>query len=143
MRLLPNPMWQHAYSIETNASPEAIWKLFSDVPNWKKWNAGIESIEIQGPFSAGTVFIMTPPGQEPLFSRLVEVRENEAFVDETRVDDVVVLVTHRIDSLASGRTCVTYAVQVSGPSAEEIGRAVSSDFPDVLKALVALAQSGA
>ena len=30
------------HSIETTASPEAIWQLFIDVPNWKRWDAGIE-----------------------------------------------------------------------------------------------------
>src|SRR5208283_6222173 len=99
-------MWQRDFSIETNATPEVVWKIFCDVPGWKMWNAGIEHIEINGPFEVGTVFIMTPPGQEPISTRLVELRENEFFVDETRVADVVVRVAHRIQRVTPKRTCV-------------------------------------
>lgn len=134
-------MWQCDYDIEINADPETIWEIFCDVPGWKQWNAGIEHIEINGPFEAGTVFTMTPPGQDPLTTRLIEVRKNEVFVDETRVGDIIVLVAHRIQYVAPKRTHVTYSIQVTGPSAEETGKAIAADFPDVLKALAALADS--
>ena len=133
--------WCYDYSIETSASPEVIWRIFIDVPGWKKWNAGIEEIEMRGPFAVGSEFTMTPPGQEPLLTRLIEVRENEVFVDETRVGDLVIVVAHRIESLSVHRTKVTYSVEATGPGCNEVGPAVSSDFPDVLKSLVRLAES--
>jgi hypothetical protein len=61
-------MWTHKDSIETAANPTRVWQLFADVARWKEWNAGIESIEMHGPFSTGTTFIMQPPGQEALTS---------------------------------------------------------------------------
>jgi uncharacterized protein YndB with AHSA1/START domain len=70
-------MWTHEDSIETSAAPSRVWKFFADVAQWKNWNAGIEAIEIHGPFAAGTTFTMKPPGQEAFISTLVEVRENE------------------------------------------------------------------
>ena len=133
--------WQHEYSIETHAAPEAVWGLFRDVTGWKAWNAGIEEIALDGPFTAGTELTMKPPGQEALRSRLVEVRENECFVDETRVDDLVVTVAHRIERLDAARTRVTYAVAAAGPGAAEIGPMVASDFPDVLASLARCAES--
>jgi hypothetical protein len=135
--------WNTEHSIETTAEPQAIWRLFSDVAGWKQWNAGIAHIEIEGPFAAGTWFSMTPPGQDALRSRLLDVRENDRFVDETRVDDLVVTVTHRIDRMGPERTRVTYAVEARGPGAAEIGPMIAADFPDVLAALAARAESGA
>jgi hypothetical protein len=133
-------VWQHEYSIETSASPETIWKIFSDVPGWKAWNSGIEQISIAGPFAEGTEFLMQPPGQPRLKSRLVQVRENELFEDETILDDIRVLVAHRIERLSSGVTRITYAAKVTGREAEEVGQAVTADFPDVLKSLARLAE---
>lgn len=133
--------WRSEYSIETTASPEVIWRIFSDVPGWKEWNTGIERIEIRGAFEAGTEFLMTPPGQETLLTRLIEVRENECFVDETRLGDLVVVVAHRLERIAAGRARVTYAVEASGPGCCDIGPAVSADFPEVLESLVRLAES--
>jgi len=133
--------WTREYSIETSAPPETLWRIFGDVPGWKKWNAGIERIEMHGPFSVGSEFLMQPPGQEPVVSRLIEVRENESFVDETRVNDLIVRVAHRIVRLSAHRSRVTFTVEAIGPDCAEIGSAVSSDFPDVLQSLVSLAES--
>src|SRR5262249_12958861 len=116
-----------------------IWRLFRDVDGWVKWNAGIERIAIEGPFATGTWFTMQPPGQDALRSRLVDVRERECFVDETRVGDLVVTVARRIGPVAAGRARVTYSVDAGGPGAAEIGPAVSADFPEVLAALSAMA----
>jgi hypothetical protein len=62
-------------------------------------------------------------------------------VDETRVGDLVVTVAHKIEPASAGRTRITYAVEAKGPDAAEIGAAVSADFPEVLAALVKLAEA--
>jgi hypothetical protein len=134
-------IWKTEYAIEISAGAETIWSLFRDVPGWKNWNAGIEQIEIDGPFATGTWFTMKPPGEEPLRSQLIEVRENAGFIDETRVGDLVIKVAHRIESLGPARTRVVYAVDARGPRASEIGPAVASDFPEVLASLARLAET--
>lgn len=135
-------MWQCEYSIETKASPDEVWALFIDVPGWVNWIEGLDRIEIDGPFEKGATLIMTPSGQGPVPTRLVEVRRNESFIDESKMGETVIRVIHRIESIGRDRTRVTYSPQVTGPSAEEIGKAISAGFPDVLKALAALAESG-
>jgi uncharacterized membrane protein len=39
-------MWTREDSVETTATPEAIWKLWADVEGWPSWNGDIEHIEI-------------------------------------------------------------------------------------------------
>jgi hypothetical protein len=133
--------WRSEYAIETPAAPGVIWSIFRDVPGWKTWNAGVEHIEIDGPFLTGTWFTMKPPGQDLLRSQLVDVRENECFVDETRVGPLTITVAHRIEALGAGRTRIVYAVDALGPEAPEIGPAVASDFPQVLASLAKLAEA--
>jgi hypothetical protein len=130
------------HSIETTAAAETIWALFRDVSGWKTWNAGVEHAALEGPFAEGTWFTMAPPGQDPLRSKLVEVRDNERFVDETSLGPLVVTVAHRIERV-DGRTRVTYAIDASGPGASEVGPMVSSDFPDVLASLARRAEGRA
>lgn len=136
----PQSAWQTQFSIETAASPEAVWALFRDVQGWPRWNAGIETIALEGPFAAGTGFVMKPPGQDAFRSVLTEVRENECFVDETRIGDLVIAVAHRIEPLSGSRTRITYSVDARGSEAAEIGPMISADFPDVLAALAAAAE---
>ncbi|PFH11407.1 polyketide cyclase/dehydrase/lipid transport protein [Collimonas sp. PA-H2] len=133
-------MWTHEESIETSAAPSRVWALFADVARWKDWNAGIESIELHGPFVTGASFTMRPPGQDALTSTLIEVKSNESFIDETVVDETRVLVSHRLVLLPSGRTRIIYNTEISGPDADEIGPMVTNDFPDVLAALKKLAE---
>jgi hypothetical protein len=131
--------WRTEHSVETHATPQAIWGLFRDVDGWRRWNSGIEDVRLEGPFAEGTWFTMKVPGQDPLRSRLLEVWENSGFVDETRVGDLVVRVMHRISGDGC-RTRVTYEVHAEGPGASEVGPMISSDFPEVLAGLVALAE---
>jgi hypothetical protein len=129
--------WHVQYEIEADARPSAIWSLFSDVAGWKTWNPGVKASELEGPFASGSWFTMTPTGAEPLRSRLLDVCENECFVDETHVGELVVTVHHRLTALDDARTRISYALTASGPGAAEIGSMVAADFPDVLSALSA------
>jgi hypothetical protein len=132
--------WQTEHSIETSAAPERVWAIFQDVSRWKRWNAGIAQIELEGPFATGTWFSMTPPGEEPLRTKLIDVRQGECFVDETQVGELVIRVAHRIERVAANVTRIVYAVDAQGPGAAEIGPAIAADFPEVLAALSALAE---
>ena len=57
-------MWTTEQSIETTASPESIWRLWSHIATWGEWNADIERIEISRPFAPSSTIAMTPAGQE-------------------------------------------------------------------------------
>jgi uncharacterized protein YndB with AHSA1/START domain len=132
-------MWTNEQSIETAASPEAIWRLWSDVAGWPEWNADIDHIEISGPFGAGSTISMTPIGQEPVELRIAEAVEPDLFVDEANLGDVVVRTIHRIERIEGGRSRVTYRMEISGPAADsvgpELGPQISADFPQTLAAL--------
>jgi Polyketide cyclase / dehydrase and lipid transport len=134
-------IWTHNESIEAVAVPEQIWKLFCDVNGWKKWNPGIEHIEIHGPFEVGTRFTMRPPGSDAFVSTLTSVNENESFTDETVIEDTRVEVNHRIQPLQDGRCRIIYSTTITGRAAAEIGPFVTGDFSSVLLSLKRLSES--
>jgi uncharacterized protein YndB with AHSA1/START domain len=136
-------MWEYEYAVESDASAEALWRCWSDVAGWPVWNAGIESISIDGPFAVGASFTMTPPGDEPITMRITEVSPGELFTDEADLGDVVVRTVHRLEAVGEGRTRVVYRTEITGPAAAElgpqIGPAITADFPEVIAALVVAA----
>jgi Polyketide cyclase / dehydrase and lipid transport len=138
-------MWTTEYSQETTASPESIWRIWSDVQSWGDWNGDIERITISGPFAAGSTIAMTPVGQDTVELRIAEVSEPNLFVDEADLGNVVVRTFHRVDRLDDERNLVTYRMEISGPAADEIGPElgpeISGDFPETLAALVKRAGS--
>jgi uncharacterized protein YndB with AHSA1/START domain len=137
-------MWEYEHSQETTATPDALWRHWSDMAAWPQWNAGIEKLEVDGPFAVGTTFTMTPPGEDPIRMRLVEIVPGELFTDEADGGDFVVRTEHRLERLSAGRTRVVYRTEITGPAADqigpEVGPAITADFPDVLAALVKLAE---
>ena len=136
-------MWSHSASIETSASPAQVWAVFRDVAGWKRWNDGIERIELHGAFADGGTFTMQPPGMDAFVSTLCDVRENEGFTDETLLDGTRVRVHHRIEALAPGRTRIVYATEIEGPQAAAFGPMITADFGAVLQALKRLAEASA
>jgi uncharacterized protein YndB with AHSA1/START domain len=138
-------MWEYEHSAETTASPEILWRLWSSIEQWPQWNAGIEKIEVDGPFAVGTTFSMTSPGDdEPIRMRLTEVVPGEFFTDEMDAGDFLVRTVHALRPSAPGRTRVVYRTEISGPAAArvgpQLGPAITADFPDVVTALVRLAE---
>jgi Polyketide cyclase / dehydrase and lipid transport len=132
-------MWTAEHSIETSASAEEIWRVWSDVSTWPDWNGDIERIEISGPFAEGSTISMTPVGQDTVELRIAEASEPTLFVDEADLGEIVVRTIHRVDPLADDCSRITYRMEIRGPAANtlgaELGPQISGDFPDVLSAL--------
>jgi uncharacterized protein YndB with AHSA1/START domain len=128
-------VWTVEHSIEASLGPEAIWRAWADVERWPAWNADIARISINGPFATGSTIAMTPKGQGTVDLRITEAVEGERFVDQAEVEGTVVRTTHRVDRLEGDRVRIVYRLEASGPAEEQIGPAVSADFPETLASL--------
>lgn len=51
-----------AAEIDIKAPLKAVWQLQTDIGQWQKWNADIESIQIDGPVAPGTQFVWKSGG---------------------------------------------------------------------------------
>jgi uncharacterized protein YndB with AHSA1/START domain len=137
-------VWAVEHSVETSAKAEAVWRLWADVERWPEWNAGVERIELRGPFAVGSTILMTPPDDDTVELRITEAVKPELFVDEADGGDFVVRTTHRVEGVGDEGSRITYRMEITGPAAEtvgpEIGPEISGDFPEVLAALAAHAE---
>src|SRR5260370_23590041 len=116
-------MWKYEYSVETIAAREALCRHWSGMAAWPQWNAGIEAIDVEGPFEVGTAFTMTPPGDEPIRMSLVEITPGESFTDEMDPGDFVVRTEHRLEPVrpvGAGPTRIVYPTEITGEAAERI-----------------------
>jgi uncharacterized protein YndB with AHSA1/START domain len=128
-------MWSTEHSVETSASPEAVWRLWADVPRWPDWNADLAQAELEGEFREGSTIRMTSKDGDVVELRIAEAVEPERFVDEAALGGITVRTTHLVQP--TGR--IVYRMEITGPDADavgpELGPQISGDFPDVLKAL--------
>lgn len=136
-------MWVAEFRGTAEADPAAVWKILSDVDRWGSWNEGIETITLAGPLAVGATFRMKPPGEDEMTSSIAELEVNRLLTDVTEMGELTIRVVHRLEPLSSGGTSISYRVEVSGSAAaavgEQVGTAVSADFPRVIAALAATA----
>jgi uncharacterized protein YndB with AHSA1/START domain len=136
-------MWEYEYTVETTTDQAQLWRCWSEVELWPRWNDGIASITVDGPFAVGMRFVMTPPDSEPVSMQIVEIEDGLSFVDEMDAGDFVVRTIHRLQP-HSGGTLVTYRTEITGPLADSVGPVlgpeITADFPDVIAALVKRAE---
>lgn len=136
-------MWVAEFRGTAEADPAAVWKILSDVDGWGSWNEGIETVTLAGPLAVGATFRMKPPGGDEMTSSIAELEVNRLLTDVTEMGELTIRVVHRLEPLSSGGTSISYRVEVSGSAAdavgEQVGTAVSADFPQVIAALAATA----
>jgi uncharacterized protein YndB with AHSA1/START domain len=137
-------MWSTEHSVETSASPEAVWRLWADVPRWPDWNADLAQADLDGEFREGSTILMTSNEGDVIELRIADAVEPEQFVDEADLGSVTVRTTHRLDPAGPDRIRIVYRMEISGPDADavgpQLGPQISGDFPDVLKALAERAE---
>ena len=52
-------MKSYGVSRQTSASPNVVWRVWSDPNNWSTWNSGIKAAKVDGPIANGTKGKMT------------------------------------------------------------------------------------
>lgn len=126
-------MWEYEHSIEADVTPEAVWRLYTDASSWPEWDFGIEAMELEGPFAAGSKGILTPRGQNSIPFTIVAAEENAGFTDETVLDGLVLTFKHTLEPIDAARTRITHRVEISGPASEivapKIGPGIAEGIP--------------
>ena len=125
--------YEFEHSVETTASGEAVWRLWSDVERWGEWDTSVQKVTLDGPFEPGSTGTMYIEGMPPLGFRLTEVSPGVGFTDETTIPGGVVRFAHRYEA---GR--VTHRVEIEGPG--ELGPMITADVPEAMEKLVRLAE---
>jgi hypothetical protein len=87
---------------------------------------------------------MFPREDDPIELSIAEADEPERFVDQADLGPVVVRTAHRVERLGPDRSRIVYRMEITGPEADtlgpQIGPEITSDFPDVLAKLAAVAE---
>jgi hypothetical protein len=138
-------MWTTEATATTSATPETIWQLWSDVANWKIWDAQVESSSLQGPFAVGSHTTLQQKDGPELSAELIEVQPLQKFVDQTTLPQSTTLkFIHEMNATASG-THIIHSIVLDGPLAEQfaaqLGDNLRHGLEDALQGLVRVAES--
>lgn len=104
------------YTVLTTISPEQIWQVWQDVPNWNSWDHELESSGINGDFKVGTTGYLKFKKDPVLETLITHVEPLKLFVQEAKLPLARVIMTHMIDHV-DNQTAVTIQTDIRGPLA--------------------------
>jgi polyketide cyclase/dehydrase/lipid transport protein len=138
-------MAEYGTSVETSASPDKVWKIWSDMSTWGDWNPNVSTMDWSGGFQSGTTGVMNTRAGQHHKMKLVDVQPGRSFALET---SVVPGTTFRFNCRiepAGTKTRVGQWVEVNGPLGPVmrgmLGPQVSKEFPTLLSNLARRAES--
>ncbi|MFZ2959411.1 MAG: polyketide cyclase [Candidatus Ozemobacteraceae bacterium] len=78
-------MWSKSFNTRVRGlTAPQVWKVWTDVNQWHKWQPDIEYARLTGEFQEGNTFLFKPQGGSEIKIELTSVIPNRSFVDVTR-----------------------------------------------------------
>lgn len=138
-------MRTYGVSRSTAASPEAVWKLWSDPDNWSTWNSGIKEAKINGPLVNGANGLMTTSQGGTYIVRFHNVTQLQGFSLSMNGPGVTITFACEISPEGNGSK-IAQSAMFSGPLAflmgPMMGPMMARHFVPVLDDLASAAEKG-
>lgn len=132
------------YSMKTNAPPELVWSLWSDVKNWNQWDKEILFSELRGPFAPDSVGFFKPKGGFKMKFKLLNVVPKKSFANCSNLFLASLTFTHWMKAERGG-TQLTYKAEINGPLAflfsKLIGPRIKKGLPIAVRRFCELAEN--
>ena len=133
-----------SHTISTIASPETIWKIWTDIPNWKQWDQGLRDATLVGSFTKGSKGKIIP--DKGLVSTFVitDVDSNKSYSFKTRIPFGWLIITRSL-KVNNGITSFTHDVRFTGLFKKVFGKRLGNKYrqmlPSVMEKIKEIAES--
>jgi len=136
---------EYGPSVETTASPDRVWQIWSDMSTWGDWNPNVSTMDWQGGFVSGSTGVMNTKGGQHHSMQLVDVQPGRGFALVTSVvPGTKFRFNCRIEP-AGAKTKISQTVEVGGPLGPVLGGMlgpqVSKEFGTLLANLARKAET--
>lgn len=132
------------YSMETSASPEVIWAIWTDVPNWKNWDTGLKDASMEGDFNLDSKGVITTLEDRKSKFKVVDFIEGKSYTYKTKLP-LSSLYVNRYLEVKDGKTIFTHEVWFRGLTGGIFARVFGEKFrtmlPNVLAQIKEIAES--
>ena len=133
-----------AITRRTAAKPEAIWRLWADVPNRSRWDDALERITLEGPFQSGAAGTVKLRGQPDRRFEVVQSAPPRVYTERFLLPLGAKMDWAHTISEVDGERAVTFDISVAGPTspilAPVLRRILRRELPPTVDRLIALAE---
>ena len=134
-----------SHTIETKASPDNIWRLWTDVSTWAAWDGGLKSASMDSAFEVGAVGKIVPlkGSVVPFMVTAATPKTSSSFV--TKLPFAQLNIERSLVALPeSSGTRFTHYVSFTGPLRQVwgyiLGRGFRKELPKTMAKLARLAE---
>jgi uncharacterized protein YndB with AHSA1/START domain len=133
------------HSVETKASPQVVWSIWSDTSTWPQWNPDMQSVTLNGAFRTGAIGQMTTKsgGQHDIVIETVEPGRSFDLVSTGL--PMTKLVFHCEVTPSGSGSRISQSVSLRGPLAPiftgMMARRIGDSFPALLRGLASQAEA--
>src|SRR2546427_5721381 len=114
-------MAEYGTSVDTTASPDKVWKIWSDMSTWGDWNPNVSTMEWAGGFQSGTTGVMNTRAGQHHKMKLLDVVPGQSFALETSVVPLTYFRFNCRIGSAGGKTTGGQWVEAKGPPRPLLG----------------------
>jgi Polyketide cyclase / dehydrase and lipid transport len=136
-------MATHERSMETPATPESVWTIWSDPTTWSTWNPDVRAVSLDGAFVSGAAGTMTT-GAGTHQIRLENVSAGQSFDLVTSPVPATTFRFHCQVTPASTGSRISQSVSMSGLLAPIfsllMGKRIANSFQPILVGLAKAAE---
>ena len=136
---------EYGTSVETTASPDRVWQIWSDMSTWGEWNPNVSTMDWQGGFVSGSTGVMNTKAGQHHSMQLVDVQPSRGFALVTSVVPGTKFRFHCRIEPAGAKTKISQTVEVGGPLEPVLGGMlgpqVSKEFGTLLANLARKAET--
>lgn len=132
------------HEVTTDASPDKVWKLWTDVSTWKKWDKGLKDAKLEGAMRVGSKGKIIPQSGPSASFEVTEFnpRTSYTFVTNLPMAKLTLRRTITGTSPTRFRHDVSFSGKLAGLLAQRLGPGFRTALPPTMREIAALAESG-
>lgn len=135
--------YHFSHTDSTTASNDKIWGIWTDVPQWKRWDKGLKDAFLESEFKPGAAGIVIPdkgPKSKFIISEWVP---NKSYTFKTKIPFGWLIIKRTLED-KEGKTYFTHDVEFTGILKKTFGESLGVKFramlPEVLAEIKKIAE---
>jgi hypothetical protein len=107
-------MWSKTYSkVFSGIRKEEVFRIWADINHYTDWHDDLDYCKLEGEFALGNHFLLKPKGAPEFKVKIIELIENQKFVDCTNFIGAKMVDIHEIEETPNGLR-ISNTIKVTG-----------------------------